>query len=288
MPAPWKYEHVALDEDLAQGDVLIPSPELQNLSTEVHPHFSDPKYVAFLVTTQTCDLVRRGGECSTHYINVAVVRPLRDILGMLLDAVCERVREGCYIDKHKSRAQQMLGRMFNQNEQAMGLFYLYPDARLELSHDAVALLRVSVSFRVQNYSVLCEARRVRVPSEFANKLGWIAGNLYSRIGTPDWQEAELKDIVNDYLSSDSGAGTVWIKEAIVKQLRKDGVDVDQLTLEELRAKARTNLLAPKQVGISRIIEAVKEVFPEINDKPLGRLQTRLKNDPVLTKSFRQQ
>lgn len=288
MPAPWEYKNVALDDDLAQGDVLIPSPELQDLFGEVHPHFSEPKYVAFLVTTQTCDLVRRDGGCSAQYISLAVVRFLSEILWKLLDDECRRVRKGCYVDKHYSRAQQLLTRLFNQNEQAMGLFYLYPDARLELSHDAVAFLRVSVAFRVQHYNTLCQARRVRVPSEFANKLGWIAGNLYSRIGTPDWQEAELKGIVNDYLSSDSGARTVWIKEAIVKQLRKDGVDVGQLTLEELRSKVRTNLPAPKQVGISRIIEVVKEVFPDINDKPLGRLQTRLKNDTVLTKSFRQQ
>ncbi len=288
MPAPWEYENVELGDDLAQGDVLIPTPELRKLFIAIHPYFSESKYVAFLVTTQTCDLVRRSGECSARYVNLAVVRSLREVLWMLLDAECERVGEGCYVDRDKQRAQLLLRRMFNQNEQAKGLFYLYPDARLKLSHDAVALLRVGVTFRAQHYGALCGARRVRIPPEFANKLGWLVGNLYSRIGTPDWQDEELRNVVDGYLSSTAGSSPVWIAKAVVKRMLREGDDLQELSQEELRQKARTKLPTPKAVAIPRIIEAVKAVFPDSDDTALGRLKIRLENDPTLTKTFRQQ
>ena len=62
--------------DLEQGDLLQPDDGLRAAIEDVHPHFVDPKYTAFIVLTQTCDLVRRverGRVCKAPYVNLAVV-----------------------------------------------------------------------------------------------------------------------------------------------------------------------------------------------------------------------
>jgi len=99
MASHWTYERIEKDDSpLMQGDVLWPSAELRCLFKEVHPHFCDPKYIAFIITTQSCDLVRRNGRpCKADYINLAVIRDLESCLSQFLDAVCEKVSPGVYL-----------------------------------------------------------------------------------------------------------------------------------------------------------------------------------------------
>src|SRR5207247_8080250 len=87
--------------------------------------------------------------------------------------------------------QQFLERVINQNEQAHGLFYLHPDADVGIAVPAAAMLRVSISLRSrEHYNVLKAARCGRLRAEFRNKLGWLTGNLYSRVDTPDWADED--------------------------------------------------------------------------------------------------
>jgi len=62
---------------LKQGDLVARNSDVDEMLREVHPHYfrkaGDYRYL--LVLTQTCDLVRREGECATRYISLAAVRP---------------------------------------------------------------------------------------------------------------------------------------------------------------------------------------------------------------------
>ena len=95
----WTYQEVENPESaLMQGDILRRSEGLYHLFEEVHPYFCDPKYIAFMVITQSCDLVpRRHGQCKTDYVNLAVVRDLESCLPQFFENVCEGVSPGVFV-----------------------------------------------------------------------------------------------------------------------------------------------------------------------------------------------
>src|SRR5688572_29602235 len=87
MASHWTYGDVAADADLSQGDIIEPTAELRAVLAEVHKHFLDPKYTAFLILTQSCDLVRRGNYRG-QYINLCVVRELSTVAERLVELTC--------------------------------------------------------------------------------------------------------------------------------------------------------------------------------------------------------
>jgi hypothetical protein len=241
MPTHWTYAEVSPDADLMQGDILVPTRELQGIFQEIHPHFLNPKYTAFLVTTQSCDMARRNGtNCSTRYLNIAVVRQLEDVLHDLLAHVCKPLSSGVYLHESKGEANRLLQRLFNQNEQSLGLFYLHEDADAGIAVPSVALLRVGVTFRVEHYNVLVQSRRGRLGPEFTAKLGWLVGNLYSRVGTPDWsepkeREKQLKSLIQDtFDANDSNIPPLWVRESFVKEALSTGINLAELSRSELK------------------------------------------------------
>lgn len=283
--AHWTFEDFDPKSDLQQGDILRPTGGLRKVFEEVHPHFCDEKYLAFVVISQTCDLVLRDdGECSARYINVAVVRSLADVFQSLLSTVCDPIHEGVYSDRERSRATDLLARIFNQNEQKLGLFYLFPDGEVEIGEDAVAFLRISVAFRSDHYELMRDARCGRLQSEFANKLGWLVGNLYSRVGTPDWPKDELKKKIKDYLKADRQ--TVWIQENVLQHIKKEFGQ--GLAKEELLEKAKIKIPSFKDKGIERVLKMVAEHFPEVSKEGerLEKLRRKLTSDAALLATFR--
>jgi hypothetical protein len=288
MPSHWTYAQICdPDSDLQQGDILAVSKDLQDLFREVHRHFCDPKYLAFIILTQTCDLARHDGACSVKYINVAAVRSLADCLLTLLDTVCEPLKPGIYSNRDRNKAQLLLDRIFNQNEFKLGLFYLFPDADVGIVEDAVAFLRVSVAFRVDHYDLIKASRSGRLKPEFANKLGWLAGNLFDRVGTPrDWTREDLNSLSRNYLSPDGNSPPRWIENHVLKHFERKGIDLAKLTKEQMLDALGEKIPSPKDMGIQQIIKNVNEVIPGIGNQTLAKLETHLKNDPILATTFR--
>lgn len=286
MPTHWTYADTTPDDDLVQGDILAPVDGLRRLFGQVHPHFCDEKYLAFVVITQTCDLARREGVCSARYLNVAAVRSLSEVLPTLLSTVCCELNDGVYNESDKSKAYSLLERLFNQNEQKLGLFYLFPDADAGIGEDAVAFLRVSVAFRAEHYDLMCQARCGRLESTFANKLGWLVGNLYTRAGTQDWPKEELGSMIKDHLSAKGRRGPYWVKSRLVKHLAKTRKDLQELTREEWIEMIGIDIPRPKDVGIDCILAVVREIAPSLDEPTIEKLRTRLKNNVPLTNTFR--
>lgn len=183
----WTYKQPT--GDLAQGDVLQKTEALRGVLTEVHPHYLKDDYTHFLVLTQTCDLVRREkGACKTRYIALAAVRPLELALKRALEkhqkTPFERLANVCSA-KARSRMSDFLTRLLNNNES--DYFYLHEDAALGVSPSSCAFLQLSIAIRSADHYEKCLAARVASMTDiFAAKLGWLVGNLYSRVGTEDW------------------------------------------------------------------------------------------------------
>jgi len=286
MPTHWTYAEFTEECDLWQGDILSPTPELRSVFDEVHPHFSDNKYLAFMIITQTCDLVRRNDQCSAKYINVAVVRSLSQVLPSLIDTVCASLSSLVYSEEHRNRVHDLLARIFNQNEQKHGLFYLYPDGDIGIGEGAVAFLRVSVAFRCQHYELMRKSRSGRLKEPFAHKLGWLVGNLYSRVGTQDWDQKKLNDLIGEYIGEENDLGIRWIDRYLARTLEKELTRNATLAREEVLARASREVKRPKDLGVDRVVALVKSEFPDLDATAIERLRTALQNDPELSTVFR--
>jgi hypothetical protein len=286
MATHWTYGEFDPNADLQQGDILQPTEELKKVFKEVHPHFADEKYLSFLVITQSCDLVRREKECATRYINVAVVRSLAEVANRLIESVCAAVQPNIYSEKHRQKAEQLFERIFNQNEAKLGLFYLYPDAEVGLGEDAVAFLRVSVAFRCDHYETMIKARKGRLKTEFENKLGWLVGNLYARVGTTDWKPEELRKRREPYLSGVNGQTLSWVAEERLQQIKKDGHDPSKLPPDHVVNQKSFPIKTQKEIGLERVADIVKNVMHGTTPEQLEKLRMRLKNDQTLSATFR--
>lgn len=264
MPTHWTYDDVDTVSDLEQGDLIRPSVDIRQVLDRYHRYFSDDKYTLFIISTQSCDLVRRKHGPKASYITIAAVRYLREVAGRLLAEIAPQVGAGMFRTSGQNQWRDFLSRLFNQNEQNLGLFYLHKDADAGVDDDSVAFLRVTVALKTEHYETILAARAGRLRAEFRAKLGWLLGNLFARPATADWNEKpegaiSLKRLIGDYLSV---PGNRWIDDVIVdaaqrKRIRLDGKTNDEL--ESLRPKA------PIDEAIDEVIKNVRSV--------MGRRQT---------------
>lgn len=237
----WTYTARGPDDHLEQGDFLVLTDGLRSVLDEVHPHFCGSKYIGFTVATQSCDLVRRrGNRPKAQYINIASVRSLKEVAPRLLSHFATAVAEGVFFQSGKQSAKDFLTRLFNQNEQSLGLFYFHPDADIGLGERSVAFLRVAIALRAEHYDVLLQARRGGLKPAFQAKFGWLVGNLYSRAATPDWSDQEegdkqLESLVSDYLEEQLlGFGPIWIEDELVAAGRKADVSFHDRNPSDLK------------------------------------------------------
>jgi hypothetical protein len=260
---------------------------------EVHPHFCAEKYIAFTIATQSCDLVRRERKSpKARYINIAVVRSLVAVLPTLLESVLPSIGSAVFGTNQKFQAKQFLRRLFDQNEQSLGLFYFHPDASVSLGQSSVGYLRVAVALRAEHYPVLVQARRGRLTPEFRNKFGWLLGNLYSRVASPDWSDfsggrREIANLIDEFLSEQTpGSGPTWIDDEIIENAMRAGVDLTALAREDLIDTLDRHRPTPR---LERVVDAVvSEVSRviELDEGTRTKIRNRLTNNGSLRKLTR--
>lgn len=288
MPAHWTYDEFAEDEDLEQGDILQPTDQLRLVFAEAHPHFLADKYIGFLVATQSCDLVLRHEKPKAPYINVAVIRPLRSVTHKLIAQIIKPVSPGYYLKSDKPRARDLLNKIFNQNEQAAGVFFLNKDADSGIAEESVALLRITVALKSDHYDILRKARAGRLNAEFRAKLGWLLGNLYARPATRDWSERDggkiaLERLVSQFSDEQvQGFGPNWVDDELVRVATENGLDLAAMSndeLEQLRPKPR------HEFALDEVKNELTKIAPELDIELVNKLINRLRNNRKYRKLF---
>jgi hypothetical protein len=281
----WTYCPVKEEDDLFQGDIIARSEPLLEVFRSVHRHFCDEKYLAFLVTTQTCDLVRRGTKaCNTKHINLAVIRSLDDLVPQFFREMAGTDFEGVYLEESKYEAKQFLSRVINQNEQAQGIFYLHPDADAGIAVPAVALLRVSIALRAhEHYDTLRKERRGRISTEFRSKLGWLTGNLYSRIDTPDWSdheggESQAEETIIGFLGGPKlEKPNIWVKAIWIEEARKKKVDIAQLPRDQIFEKLQEfEPSPPRPTVIGRVRDLAGRTLLQLRNEHIVEIVARVR------------
>jgi hypothetical protein len=282
--------------DLQQGDILNRTPAINAVLNEVHPHYannSSNRY--YIVLTQSCDLVQgRGDPCTSRYISIAPVRPLSLVIERETARLAEAdlvVENPVCTSRAKSRLTNFLERIFNNNE--TNYFYLHQDPTMAFPESCCAFLRLSIAIRAkEHYQTCLTARVLGLDESFRAKLGWLVGNLYSRVGTEDWPQSELTDLIKRNLEN----AAIWVDDRMLRNLRTSvgqwkqtnpGRELDSSVLRILAGdlKSRKEEVLERLRTLLFESEAIRSalsrgVISEVDMKKL--VDTKIKNDPTLT------
>lgn len=210
---------------LTQGDIIEKTPEVVERIAQAHQYYANADhYTHFVILTQSCDLVRRQGKFKAPYITIAAAKPFRFTVGDFLERQLKSI-DGAEFSYHSisvlGQAKQMLERHLNNTEP--DFFFLPQSGNSNLPEDLVVFLRLTVALRQEHYETLANAKIAELDDVFQAKLGWLKGNIYSRVATPDIGErdanaASIKaNFYKQYIPTDQ---LVWLSGLQASLLKK--------------------------------------------------------------------
>lgn len=267
---------------LCQGDVIIKTKELSELLGEVHPYFLSDNYKYFMVLSQSCDLVRRGKKCKTPYITLAAVRDYGDFLQRILVSkhYAELLNGMLLIDaRSKDKVLQFVERVYNNTES--DYFFLYKEESLGFPKTMVAFLKVSIAIKSElHYDTCLAAKKLELSDEFKAKLGWLVGNMYSRVGTTDWESivgSSKNKLIEDDIYSRCIVGYKEQLKELKKRINEGSYELN--THDEVVDFLSTISVKSKYEQVIDIIEETfnstcKHVAPEEKTKFLNTIKSR--------------
>lgn len=249
-------------ETLCQGDVLEITEELSMVLKNVHPYFLNGQYKFFMVLSQSCDLVRRNGKsCKTPYITLAAVRNYSDFLEkmFLKGRYAEKVDELLLMDeKNKDRAYQLVERVYNNTEPEY--FFLYKEDALEFPESMVAYLKVSIALKSnEHYDKCLNAKKIELTDEFKAKLGWLVGNMYSRVGTADWGGVMSDQSRKEMLNNDLNSMCIIGNKEQLKMLKREFLEKKEFSFNHEEAVEFISNIALK-TKYDKVMDIIEDVI----------------------------
>jgi len=212
---------------------------------------------------------RNGSPCVAPYISIAAVRPIKDVV--LLEAAKHqhaKLKTTRIVgNKARGKLAMFLESLMDNNK--AGLFYLHTDLDLGISEPCCAFLQLSVSFRAVNYDKCLEAKIAQLKEPFQAKLGWLIGNMYSRVATTEWnieKPAEKVGIV----------ATKLLKQII------DNYDDEQIkvALSELQDDGRIETMTPEQIASHVTKTELVPKLKQFKDRAAETLSTLKVVEPI--------
>lgn len=285
------YRKCNAGADLEQGDVLAKTQPIVSLIDQVHPHYGKDDYTHFLVLTQSCDLVK--SRIKARYLTLAAIRPLALVVDREIQKdqkhSLEQLSNSLSIQK-KARIHDFLVKLLNNNDS--DYFYLHQEPALEFNEPSCAFLRLSVAIRAEEHYEKCvDARIFGLNDTFKAKLGWLIGDLYSRVGTDDWvptyrPKEQFKEMVAEILDGSCR----WFDSPQLEKAKKlfDSGDAQAIVDRPSARHFIDGVKAdPKK---ERVVERVAELIAvlDLANQPVTREQITvlLKNDSVLQSLLR--
>lgn len=276
-------------DTLCQGDLLEKTDAMNEILREVHPYFCKPDYQHFLVLTQTCDLVRRNGKpCKSGYITLAAVRTFDDFLHRYADKHnVTRLGDYCVlIKKDQPRIREFLERLLNNNEPEY--FYFAKDEDFQLYTAHVATLKVSIALWAnEHYDVCLRAKRAELTDAFKAKLGWLIGQLYSRVGTEDWHTCDMKKCYQELIDNAINQNFLIATQDQLKQIEEK---IKERGLQQYDIMDLTQLLneCPIETNHDKMVGSMVAMFQKnrrffVNEESLNALLTTVRSNSTLKK-----
>ena len=301
--AHWTY--AAREESsshLLQGDVLQPTDDLLKVLRDdpgVHPYFANPsQYPLFMILTQSCDLVRRlpSNDPKSPYISLCAVRYARRAVDRKIEE--ERsdpveIKHSLCHTKYENGIKDFVRKLLNNN--ASGYFYLHDTGDYRIPEPMCAFLPVSIALKKHHYDVCLEARVISLNSEFRSKLGWLIGDVYSRVATRDWvndptDKQEQRDF-DDIVVRMVRGGRLWADGTQTQKLKQviasgeiDGNDPAAMAayLEANPTPKKTPATKVQALGLLEArLKKLTRLKPESIEKVMRALDSDIELDKYL-------
>lgn len=275
---------------LMQGDVIRRTPEVEALLEEYYPHHKGrADYSFFMVLTQSCDLVRRlkstsGATCKARYISISAVRPISIVFQREISKFQHNSIESTHRlcdEIYRNHIKDFIARILNNNEPEY--FYLHEEPMNGLNQPHCAFLALSIPVKSEaHYDKLLAAKILQLNDNFQHKLGWLTGNLYSRVGTPDWvpdvcPKEEFDKIIEDLLNS----YCVWVDPVYKKKLyehlkTKEKSTLTEREILEVYSTIKDSIPTKKDILVNRITEILTD--EGIESKIISKLKNLIMSD----------
>jgi len=277
------YEENIDTEALHQGDLLSKTPELTELLETVHPHYLKADYTHFQVLTQSCDLVLRSGKCKARYLTLAAVRPLPLVIEREIDSRFPTIEidgEKYLSDKNKVYLTDFLSRLFNNNNGEH--FFLRASPMHGLFDDSCTFLHISIALRASDHYERClKAKIIQLDAVFQSKLGWLAGNMYSRVATPDYvpsaaDDGEFKDLLDATLKGVVG----WVPQNIYSKFKAAAKACNFSDLETVFEMARASTEERQRDQIKNFADKLCGKL-NLDNEVKQRMENALMTEPAL-------
>lgn len=274
--------------DLQQGDLLRKSESLKTVLNEFHPYYAThPDYTYLMVLTQSCDLARHNGNSKARYITLAAVRPVETALERELKkyqySSVEKQGNLCSRD-NEQWIRDFLIKLFNNN--IPEYFYLSEDVEFDLDKAYAAFLKLAIPVKAEHFEKCLEARFAQLKEIFQAKLGWLVGNMYSRVGTPDWvPEQTTQENFNSRVEETLKNICLWVDKPILKYLNREqktrrkmeGKEyiIPQSELIELINEYVNKQEAKIDESARLIVKHIKEALPHLSPDDFDKLERQL-------------
>lgn len=271
---------------LRQGDILKKTPELLALIEKVHPHYANSDYLYFQVLTQSCDLVVRDGACKTRYITLAAVRALDLVVQRAINEFADKETfQGKLVcsERHKLALTDLFQKLFNNNDTQHFFLQAAPEFGLEI--DCCTQLHLSISIRAYEHFDLClKAKILELRESFRAKLGWLVGNLYSRVGTEDYVPGAIPDAetFNAFVINRMENYVVWVPESDFPTFKKAAKHVE--TFDALQKRLTEERERKRETQLSQLVATVAKTFSFDNDQK-QLLKNVLAQQPLVKKAL---
>ena len=293
------YKAELNNETLEQGDLLKRTKELDDLLTKVHPYYLKTSFRYFIVLTQSCDLVLRKGKCKTDYISLAAVIPFDRIIEKEIETYQNEIeRKYCLCDiKKRNTMYQIVEKIFNNNHK--DFFYLHEAATHDLQEPCCAYLRLSIAIRSHEHYQMClKAKFLELENDFRAKLGWLVGDLYSRVGTTDWAPdnipaAAFKEMINTAIDSQ----ILWKPKNVLNTANKQIGKIlnDETTTEADKAIEKIHTIVnsieipskeDKKEQALNVIKSKISTTIKVDPKLIDTIIKKISNDPIFSSNFK--
>lgn len=274
---------------LRQGDLLLRTARVREALSQGHQHYANhPAYTHFLVLTQSCDLaVRVGGRFRAPYITICAAKPLSAYLDKkLADAFAERdpIRVGR--SAMYKGAEGVIKRLISNTSEEV--FFLDALVAPSVSEPLCAFLQLSIALKAEHYDALLKAKQAEMTDIFSAKVGWMTGNLYSRVATPDlyetdpaMAEAYERQLIDDLLQQN----TEWLDTRQVKEYRKQLKALAATKGTPVSAQEARDIALACPKPIQELSGAVLEVLSQsgisVDDKVRSALKNRIESNTRL-------
>jgi hypothetical protein len=126
---------------------------------------------------------------------------------------------------------------------------------------------------------------------FRAKLGWLVGQLFSRVGTQDWERQKLKELIKDALAD----AAIWIEDGKISDLERLAKrwtmdNPGQVISESVIRNLVSQVPKRKEQVIEKLLEIIQssqgycaeDGSLKLSKGELDKLLRTVRNDPTIS------